>query len=73
MQVLALEIFDHSDHGAVLVNRRIHDDRADFCPAEKLTCSVAAFSSNNFIVISRLTDINRLDQAVFLNGIGKFY
>ena len=71
VEVLALQIFDERqfEHRAVV---GLADDDGDFRQAEQLGGAPAAFAGDQFEMAVAFADDERLDDALFLDGIGQF-
>ena len=71
VEVLALEIFDkrHLEDGAVV--GLAHED-GNFGQARELGGAPAAFSGDQFEIISQGADDEWLNDALFLDGISEF-
>ena len=71
VEVFALEVFDEGQfqHGAVI---RLADDGGDLGQAEHLGGAPAAFAGDQLEMILPGADDERLDDALFLDGVGQF-
>lgn len=71
IEVLALEILDECQfqHGAVV---SFAEDDGDFLQAGELRGPPATFTGDQLEAVATLADDERLDDALFLDGIGQF-
>ena len=71
IEVFALQVFDQGEFEDGAVVGDAEDDR-DFRQTEKLGRAPAAFAGDEFQMVALVADDERLDDALFLDGIGEF-
>ena len=70
IQILPLEIFDHSRHGGFLLIHA-HYDAGDLCQPRLHTCPQPPLSCDQLIAVAHPPDGQRLQDAVLADGVGQ--
>lgn len=70
VEVLALDILDERDLHEAVISEFLHDDR-NFLESGNAGGAEAALSGDELIAIACAADDERLDDAVFADGLGE--